>query len=157
MPHSIRTPIRSRRAFAPPRCSPPPPLSTRRWASFSCPMTRFAPRAIPMQRCSPFCRAPTMPPPLPETGTAPRSNASRAGRACRGRSPDGGAFAKSALHVQQFDIEDQGGVRRDDAAGAARPVAEFGRDDERALAAHLHAGNAFVPTGDDLMLAERKL
>src|SRR5215472_13608631 len=65
--------------------------------------------------------------------------------------------AGSALHVEQLDLEDQRRVGRDDAAGATRAVAELWRDDERALAADLHRGDPFVPAGDDLMLAERKL
>src|ERR1700681_2315642 len=46
----------------------------------------------------------------------------------------------SALHAEQFDVEDQRGVRGDDAAGAACAIAERGRDDEGALAADLHRG-----------------
>ena len=59
--------------------------------------------------------------------------------------------------AEQFDVEDQRRVRRNDAAGAARAIAELGRDDQRALAADLHGGDAFVPAGDDLVLADRKL
>src|SRR6266700_1391793 len=62
-----------------------------------------------------------------------------------------------ALHVEQFDVEDQRGIRRDDAARAARAIAELGRDDEGALAADLHGGDALIPTADDLTLADGKL
>ena len=65
--------------------------------------------------------------------------------------------SSSALHVEQFDIEHQRGVRRYDAAGAARAIAELGRDDESALAANLHGGDALIPAGDDLMFAEGEL
>src|SRR6516164_5835489 len=62
------------------------------------------------------------------------------------------------LHLQQVDVEDQGGVGRDRSpAGTARAVAELRWDDQRALAADLHAGHALVPTGDDLLGAEREL
>src|SRR5689334_16799064 len=60
------------------------------------------------------------------------------------------------LHPQQFDIEHQGRVRRDYAAGAARAVAELRRDDQRALAADLHGGDAFVPARDHALHADRK-
>src|SRR5580704_15771028 len=77
------------------------------------------------------------------------------------RSAASGARLRSeispSLHIEQFDVEDQRGVGRDDAAGAARPVAELGRDDQGALAADLHAGDALVPAGDDLMPPEREL
>src|SRR6516162_10913141 len=63
----------------------------------------------------------------------------------------------SALHVEQLDVEDQRRVRRNDAAGAACAVAERGRNDQRALAADLHGGNALVPAGDHAVLADRKL
>src|SRR5580704_7807067 len=80
---------------------------------------------------------------------------------CERRSSVNGARLRSgfspSLHLEQFDVEDQRGVGRDDAAGAARPVAELGRDDQGALAADLHAGDALVPAGDDLMPAEREL
>src|SRR5207248_37730 len=63
----------------------------------------------------------------------------------------------STFDTQQFDFKDQCRVRRDHTAGATGTVAELGRDDESALAAHLHRGNAFVPTGNDLPFADRKL
>src|ERR1051325_11246501 len=59
-----------------------------------------------------------------------------------------------SIHLQQFDIEHQRGVGRDDAAGAAGAIAELGRDDQGALAADLHAGHALVPALDHLMRAE---
>src|ERR1044071_2729263 len=58
------------------------------------------------------------------------------------------------VDLQEFDIEDQRRVRRDDTAGAARAVAELGRDDEGALAAALHAGDTLVPALDDLAAAQ---
>src|SRR5260370_28199548 len=60
------------------------------------------------------------------------------------------------LHSEQFDIEDQRGVGRNDAAGAAGAIAECGRNNQRPLAADFHVGDAFVPAGNDLMLADRK-
>src|SRR5713101_5873113 len=58
------------------------------------------------------------------------------------------------LHVKQFDVEHQRRIRRNDAAGA---VAERRRDDQGALAADLHGGDAFIPAGDHLALPDRKL
>src|SRR5690242_4333394 len=57
------------------------------------------------------------------------------------------------LHVEQLDVEDQVGIRRDRAA-AFRAIAQRGGNDERALAAHLHAGDALIPAGDDHAAAE---
>src|SRR4051812_35735296 len=62
----------------------------------------------------------------------------------------------TSLDVEQLHFEDEGRVRRDHAAGAARAVAEARRDGELALAADLHAGDAFVPALDHVALAERK-
>src|SRR5262249_32925161 len=62
----------------------------------------------------------------------------------------------SAFDPEQLDLEDQRRVGRDDAAGAARPVAELGRNDQRAPAADLHGGDALVPALDDATHAEWK-
>src|SRR6202035_5407839 len=59
--------------------------------------------------------------------------------------------------VEQLDVEDQRGVWRNDAAGAAGAIAELGRNDQRALAADLHGRDAFVPAGDDLVQADLEL
>src|SRR6185437_4354385 len=61
------------------------------------------------------------------------------------------------LHGEQFDVEHQGRMRRDHTAGAARAIAERGRNDQGALAADLHGGDALVPASDDAVLADRKL
>src|SRR4051812_22730332 len=66
------------------------------------------------------------------------------------------ATSRLPFYVKQFDFEDQRGVGRNDAARAARPIAERRRDDQCALAADLHRGNAFVPAGNDPFLADRK-
>src|SRR6185369_1068759 len=66
-------------------------------------------------------------------------------------------FLSSCLaNLEELDFEQQRGVRRNDPAGAARAVAELGRDGELALAADLHAGHALVPALDDVALAERE-
>src|SRR6185295_11662493 len=62
-----------------------------------------------------------------------------------------------ALHAEQFDVEDQRGVRRYQAARAASAIPKCWRNDEGALAADLHRGDAFIPTGDDLLLPDGKL
>src|SRR5206468_3128677 len=54
-------------------------------------------------------------------------------------------------------VEDQRGIGRDHAAGAAGAVAELRRDLQLALAADLHAFHTFVPALDDLSGAEREL
>src|ERR1700728_2145030 len=48
-------------------------------------------------------------------------------------------------------------MRRDDAAGAARAIAQLGRNDQGALAADLHGGDAFVPAADHLADADLEL
>src|SRR2546430_734310 len=59
-------------------------------------------------------------------------------------------------NLQQFDFEDQSGVRRGQAAPAAGAVAQLGRDGGLAPAADLHSRHAFVPALDHVPLAERK-
>jgi len=49
------------------------------------------------------------------------------------------------LGLQQLHLKDEGGVGRDDGRAAAGAVREGGVDDQRALAAHAHAGHAQVP------------
>ena len=60
------------------------------------------------------------------------------------------------LDVEQLDLEFERGIGRDDAARAARAVAEVRRDHQCAFAADLHAGNAFVPAFDHAAAAERE-
>src|SRR5579871_6635297 len=68
-----------------------------------------------------------------------------------------GMTARSRLFDrQQFDVEQQRRVRRNDAAGAARAIAERRRDDQRALAANLHGGDALVPAADHVAGADRE-
>src|SRR5271155_3617812 len=64
--------------------------------------------------------------------------------------------AARLLHAEQIDFEYQRGARRDVGAGAARAVAQVRRNDQRALAADMHGGDAFVPALDDLALADRE-
>src|SRR6185312_6302406 len=58
------------------------------------------------------------------------------------------------IDLQQLELEHQRGIGRDHAAGAASAVAEFGGNQQGALAAHVHAGHALVPTLDDHALAQ---
>src|SRR5258708_37592454 len=62
-----------------------------------------------------------------------------------------------SLNRQKPDIEHQGRVRRDPAAGAACAIAQRGRNDQRALAADLHGSDALIPAGDHPVLSDRKL
>src|SRR6516225_7714920 len=55
---------------------------------------------------------------------------------------------------QQLDFEVQFGIGRNEIAGAALAIAEFGRNDEGAFAADAHASHAFVPALDHLADAE---
>src|ERR1700678_561253 len=66
------------------------------------------------------------------------------------------AGERELLNAEQIDLEDQRGARRDDAAGAARAIAQVRRNDQRALTADMHGGDAFVPALDDLALADRE-
>src|SRR3982074_2075312 len=75
-------------------------------------------------------------------------------RPCGSQGRRAAALRALAFQVEQFDVEDQRRVWRDDAARAARPVAELGRDDQGALAADLHGGDALVPTRDHPLLAD---
>src|ERR1700704_1205401 len=77
-------------------------------------------------------------------------------RPCGSQGRHAAALRALAFYVEQFDVEDQRRVWRDDAARAARPVAEFGRDDQGALAADLHGGDALVPAADHPALAQGK-
>src|ERR1700675_3075844 len=67
------------------------------------------------------------------------------------------AAAATLFDADELDVEDQRGVWRNDAAGAAGAIAELGRNDQRALAADLHGRDAFVPAGDDLVHADLEL
>ena len=67
-------------------------------------------------------------------------------------------FARSRdfLNAEQFDFKFERGVGRNHAARAVFAVGVFGSDHKLALAAHLHAGKAFVPAADHLTGAERE-
>ena len=58
--------------------------------------------------------------------------------------------ASSLANVEELDIEEQGGVGRDDAAGAARAVTEFGGNTQLAFAADLHSRDALFPALDHM-------
>ena len=60
------------------------------------------------------------------------------------------------LGAEQIDVEDQRGVRWDDTTRTSRAVTQVRRNDQCALAAHMHGGDAFVPALDDLALADRE-
>src|SRR5262245_32639480 len=47
--------------------------------------------------------------------------------------------------VQQLDLKEERRVRRDHSASALGAVSESRRDDQRALAADFHAGDALIP------------
>src|SRR5438034_10615902 len=67
---------------------------------------------------------------------------------------DGG---RRSMDAEEFDVEDQRGVRRDHAACTAGAVAHFRRDSELAFPSHLHSGHSLVPTLDDLSCPESEL
>src|SRR5512139_820339 len=60
------------------------------------------------------------------------------------------------IDSQQFHVEHQRRVRWNHAAGTARAVAQLGRNDQRALTAHLHALHTLVPALDHHPGAERE-
>src|SRR5262249_29119850 len=64
--------------------------------------------------------------------------------------------ASKSADLQQLDFKQEGCIRRNHAAGAARAVAERGRDGEQAGTADLHALYAFVPALDHHAGAERE-
>src|SRR5438874_2426406 len=64
------------------------------------------------------------------------------------------ARRQSSFNLQQLHLKDQRGVGRNVGAGAALAVGQLGRNRQLALAAHFHAGDAFVPTLDDFAGAE---
>src|ERR1700759_1871243 len=67
---------------------------------------------------------------------------------------DAASRAPTSLHFEQLDLEQERGVRRNDAARAARAVAELWRDQQRTRAANFHAGDAFIPTFEDTTRAD---
>src|SRR4051794_17909953 len=67
-----------------------------------------------------------------------------------------GQARRRSTDAEQLDVEHERGVGRDHAACPAAAVAERRRNDERALAANLHAGDALVPAGDHLTGAEHE-
>jgi len=72
-------------------------------------------------------------------------------------SSHGGRSEPQALFDgEKLDVEDQRGVGRDDAASAARSVAEFRGNAQLAFAADFHPGYTFVPAFDYLAGTELK-
>src|SRR5205085_6729800 len=57
---------------------------------------------------------------------------------------------------EELHFEKERRVRRNDAAGAARAVAQVGRNGELALAADFHAGDALFPAADHFAAPERE-
>lgn len=60
------------------------------------------------------------------------------------------AVSAGASNIQQLHVEDECGVRGDQAAGARAAVAELGRQLEAALLANAHATQAVVPASNDV-------
>lgn len=93
-------------------------------------------------------------------GTAPRTVTSivpRQKNAVKPAVQDFTAFrvAKSPLkpcgwlfHIEELDLEDEGGVRRNVLARATASVGQFRRADKFRLAADLHLLDTFGPAGD---------
>src|SRR5690349_16533493 len=68
----------------------------------------------------------------------------------------GVCFTVRLPHTEQFDVENQRGVRWDHTACTARSVSQIRRDGEFTLASHLHPLHPFVPALYDSPRAERK-
>src|SRR5262249_658008 len=60
-------------------------------------------------------------------------------------------------HSEQLDVEHERRMGRDRAAGAARAVAQGGRNHECTRTAYLHAGNALIPTANHHARTELEL
>ena len=60
------------------------------------------------------------------------------------------AATRGSLDADELHVEHQRRAGRNDAAGAAVAVGEVRRDDEAALPADLHAGDALIPSLDHL-------
>src|SRR5215213_2897395 len=75
-------------------------------------------------------------------------------RSCSAGSPR--ANREVSAHVQELDIEHQGGSGRYVGRSARRSVAEVRRNDELAASTYLHACYALIPAGDDLTRAQGK-
>src|SRR5688572_25661416 len=60
----------------------------------------------------------------------------------------------TSSNVQQLDVEEQGRVRRNDAAGAACAVPVRRGERQRAPPADLHSGNALIPAANHLAGAQ---
>src|SRR5262249_24496914 len=69
---------------------------------------------------------------------------------------DIGSMDADVFHVEEFDLKDERGVGRDDAARALSAVAEMRRDGEFADAADLHRRDALIPALDNAAPAERE-
>src|SRR5271168_2205927 len=80
----------------------------------------------------------------------PSNSSAAALRTARSRA--GGVACGTAwlLGAEQVDHEDERFVGRDHGRRAFGAIGFGGRDDELAPSAHLHAGDAVVPAGDDL-------
>src|SRR5262245_59064439 len=79
-------------------------------------------------------------------------------RSSRGESGlDARASCRGITDSEQLDLEDQRGVRRDDAGSAAFAVGEVGGDGQLAFAADLHGEDTFIPTFDHLADADLEL
>src|SRR6185437_15326301 len=85
--------------------------------------------------------------PVKSTSFAP------AARCCAMR---GVCFTVRLPYTEQFDVENQRGVRWDHTACTARSVSQIRRDGEFTLASHLHSLHPFVPALYDPPRAERK-
>src|SRR4051812_29301344 len=77
-------------------------------------------------------------------------------RLCSARSRRPNSSEEGSAHVQELDIEHQGGSGRNIRGSAGRSVAEIGRNDELATSPPLHARHTLVPTGNYLTRAQGK-
>src|ERR1039457_3628984 len=59
------------------------------------------------------------------------------------------------LDFEQFYVEDQSRIRRNDRWVAVRAIGEIARDDQTTFPADFHREHSFVPTRDDLSYTDR--
>ncbi len=64
---------------------------------------------------------------------------------------------KFSLDAKKLDVEDQSGVRWDDAGGTLRAVRKVGGASQLGPLADGHLGDSLVPAADDLALADLEL
>lgn len=88
--------------------------------------------------------------PFSASGTAARA------RISVNRTASGCAIKVRLFDSEEFDVKDKGGVRRDDATGAAGSVAKFRGDAQLPLPTYFHSRYSLIPSFNNLSGSELK-